>query len=227
MVPFWFLPYAIATGNTVVVKPSEQVPLSQLAPLRAACTRAEAPEGGRQHGQRRRRTSSNAHPRAPRTSRASRSSARPRSPSTSTSAAARPASASQALGGAKNFTVVTDDCDWEKTHRRTSSTARSAAPGSAASRRASSSASAAPTASSRRSSSRARRRSRSATASSPASRWARVISAKHKERVLGYIEKGREGGGGAPPRRAQPEGDGEPQGALPRADDLHQGVALA
>jgi malonate-semialdehyde dehydrogenase (acetylating)/methylmalonate-semialdehyde dehydrogenase len=30
MVPFWFLPYAIATGNTVVVKPSEQVPFSQV-----------------------------------------------------------------------------------------------------------------------------------------------------------------------------------------------------
>lgn len=26
MVPFWFLPYAVATGNTCVVKPSEQVP---------------------------------------------------------------------------------------------------------------------------------------------------------------------------------------------------------
>src|SRR6202042_1910454 len=30
MVPLWFLPYAIATGNTVVVKPSEQVPFSQV-----------------------------------------------------------------------------------------------------------------------------------------------------------------------------------------------------
>ena len=29
MVPFWFLPYALATGNTVIVKPSEQVPFSQ------------------------------------------------------------------------------------------------------------------------------------------------------------------------------------------------------
>jgi malonate-semialdehyde dehydrogenase (acetylating) / methylmalonate-semialdehyde dehydrogenase len=29
MVPLWFLPYAIATGNTFVVKPSEQVPLTQ------------------------------------------------------------------------------------------------------------------------------------------------------------------------------------------------------
>jgi malonate-semialdehyde dehydrogenase (acetylating)/methylmalonate-semialdehyde dehydrogenase len=28
MVPFWFLPYALATGNTYVVKPSEQVPLT-------------------------------------------------------------------------------------------------------------------------------------------------------------------------------------------------------
>jgi malonate-semialdehyde dehydrogenase (acetylating) / methylmalonate-semialdehyde dehydrogenase len=26
MIPFWFLPYALATGNTVIVKPSERVP---------------------------------------------------------------------------------------------------------------------------------------------------------------------------------------------------------
>ena len=29
MVPFWFLPYAVACGNTYVVKPSQQAPLSQ------------------------------------------------------------------------------------------------------------------------------------------------------------------------------------------------------
>ncbi|MBI4338116.1 MAG: CoA-acylating methylmalonate-semialdehyde dehydrogenase [Chloroflexi bacterium] len=29
MIPFWFLPYAVACGNTYVVKPSEQVPLTQ------------------------------------------------------------------------------------------------------------------------------------------------------------------------------------------------------
>jgi malonate-semialdehyde dehydrogenase (acetylating)/methylmalonate-semialdehyde dehydrogenase len=28
MIPFWFLPYAIATGNTVIVKPSERCPLT-------------------------------------------------------------------------------------------------------------------------------------------------------------------------------------------------------
>lgn len=31
MVPFWFLPYAIATGNTFVVKASEQVPMTMQA----------------------------------------------------------------------------------------------------------------------------------------------------------------------------------------------------
>lgn len=30
MVPLWFIPYAIATGNTYVLKPSEQVPLTQM-----------------------------------------------------------------------------------------------------------------------------------------------------------------------------------------------------
>jgi malonate-semialdehyde dehydrogenase (acetylating) / methylmalonate-semialdehyde dehydrogenase len=30
MVPLWFLPYAVGTGNTFVLKPSEQVPLSQM-----------------------------------------------------------------------------------------------------------------------------------------------------------------------------------------------------
>ena len=28
MIPFWFLPYAIACGNTVILKPSERVPLT-------------------------------------------------------------------------------------------------------------------------------------------------------------------------------------------------------
>src|SRR4030042_1874497 len=28
MVPFWFWPYAVATGNTFIVKPSEQVPMT-------------------------------------------------------------------------------------------------------------------------------------------------------------------------------------------------------
>jgi malonate-semialdehyde dehydrogenase (acetylating)/methylmalonate-semialdehyde dehydrogenase len=30
MIPFWFLPYAIATGNTLIIKPSEKVPLTMI-----------------------------------------------------------------------------------------------------------------------------------------------------------------------------------------------------
>jgi malonate-semialdehyde dehydrogenase (acetylating)/methylmalonate-semialdehyde dehydrogenase len=34
MIPFWFLPYAIAAGNTVIVKPSERVPMTMQAVFR-------------------------------------------------------------------------------------------------------------------------------------------------------------------------------------------------
>ena len=34
MIPFWFLPYAIACGNTVVIKPSERVPLTMQKVMR-------------------------------------------------------------------------------------------------------------------------------------------------------------------------------------------------
>jgi len=39
MVPLWFLPFAVATGNTFIVKPSEQVPLTQrlIVELLARC----------------------------------------------------------------------------------------------------------------------------------------------------------------------------------------------
>ncbi len=30
MIPFWFLPYAVATGNTFILKPSEKVPLTMM-----------------------------------------------------------------------------------------------------------------------------------------------------------------------------------------------------
>lgn len=35
MVPFWFLPFAIACGNTFILKPSEQVPLTQAIAFQA------------------------------------------------------------------------------------------------------------------------------------------------------------------------------------------------
>jgi malonate-semialdehyde dehydrogenase (acetylating)/methylmalonate-semialdehyde dehydrogenase len=34
MIPFWFLPYAIACGNTCIVKPSERVPSNNAKSLR-------------------------------------------------------------------------------------------------------------------------------------------------------------------------------------------------
>jgi malonate-semialdehyde dehydrogenase (acetylating)/methylmalonate-semialdehyde dehydrogenase len=39
MVPLWFLPFAVSTGNTFIVKPSEQVPMTQrlIAELLLAC----------------------------------------------------------------------------------------------------------------------------------------------------------------------------------------------
>ena len=44
MVPFWFVPYAIATGNSFIVKPSEQTPLSQVF-LAELADRAGLPGG--------------------------------------------------------------------------------------------------------------------------------------------------------------------------------------
>ncbi len=45
MVPLWFLPFAVVCGNTFVLKPSEQVPLSAQKHVRAA--RAMRPAAGR------------------------------------------------------------------------------------------------------------------------------------------------------------------------------------
>src|SRR5215207_9647113 len=44
MIPFWFLPYSLACGNTVVVKPSERVPLT-MQKVFALLDRLELPEG--------------------------------------------------------------------------------------------------------------------------------------------------------------------------------------
>ncbi len=52
MIPLWFLPYAIATGNTVVLKPSDRVPYLSGAADRAHCE--DGTPGGRgESGERR------------------------------------------------------------------------------------------------------------------------------------------------------------------------------
>ena len=64
MVPFWFLPFAIACGNTFVLKPSEQVPLTQQIAFEELDA-LELPAGRRQPRQRRPR-GRRGDPRAPR-----------------------------------------------------------------------------------------------------------------------------------------------------------------
>ena len=51
MIPFWFIPYAIACGNTVVIKPSERVPLTMQKVFELVDGRAAA--GGAEPGERR------------------------------------------------------------------------------------------------------------------------------------------------------------------------------
>ena len=91
MVPMWFLPHAIACGNTFIVKPSERVPLSQqrIFELLHECRLAR---GRREPGARRARTRWTRSS-ITRASPACRSSAARRSRTTSTSAPPRRASA--------------------------------------------------------------------------------------------------------------------------------------
>ena len=112
MVPLWFLPFAIATGNTFILKPSEQVPLSQrgmvelLERVRPAARRRE-PRQRRPRG-RRGDLRPPGHPR--RLVRRVDAGREARSTSAATHAGKRV----QALGGAKNFVVVMPDADFDR-----------------------------------------------------------------------------------------------------------------
>ena len=52
MIAFWFLPYALACGNTVIVKPSERVPLT-MQKVFGTARQPEAARGRREPGERR------------------------------------------------------------------------------------------------------------------------------------------------------------------------------
>ncbi len=112
MVPFWFLPYAIATGNTVVVKPSEQVPLSQVRLFQIVHDELKLPPGvlNMVHGARDVVNGILDHEGIAGVSFVG-STAIARHVYERCGATGKRA---QALGGAKNFTVVTEDCDWDK-----------------------------------------------------------------------------------------------------------------
>jgi len=108
MIPLWFWPYAVATGNTVVLKPSEQDPLTHQRVVELAA-QAGLPPGVLNvvHGGREAVTALVEHPDVRGISFVG-SSATAR---TLYAKASQEGKRVQALGGAKNFLVVLPDAD--------------------------------------------------------------------------------------------------------------------
>jgi malonate-semialdehyde dehydrogenase (acetylating)/methylmalonate-semialdehyde dehydrogenase len=111
MIPLWFWPYAVATGNTVVLKPSEQDPLTHHRVVELA-TQAGLPPGVLNvvHGGREAVTALVEHPDVEGISFVG-SSATARF---LYAKAAQHGKRVQALGGAKNFMVVLPDADFDR-----------------------------------------------------------------------------------------------------------------
>jgi len=111
MVPLWFLPYCIATGNTMVVKPSEQVPFSQVR-LFELIDKIGLPKGvvNTVNGGRDVVNAILDHKDIAGVSFVGSSPVAEHVYSRCGATKKRV----QALGGAKNFTVMMDDCLWDK-----------------------------------------------------------------------------------------------------------------
>jgi malonate-semialdehyde dehydrogenase (acetylating)/methylmalonate-semialdehyde dehydrogenase len=112
MVPWWFVPYAIACGNTVVVKPSEQVPMSQVRLFELIHEEVKLPPGvlNLVHGARDVVNAMLDHKDIQGISFVGSTHVAKHVYERCGATGKR----AQALGGAKNFTIVMDDCDWEK-----------------------------------------------------------------------------------------------------------------
>jgi len=111
MVPLWFLPFAVATGNTFIVKPSEQVPLSQ-ARIFELLERCDLPPGvvNLVHGGREVVEAICDHPDIRAVSFVGSTPVARAVYQRATHAGKRV----QALGGAKNFVVVMPDADLDR-----------------------------------------------------------------------------------------------------------------
>ena len=111
MVPLWFLPFAVGTGNTIIVKPSEQVPLSQRLIFRLL-EKCELPPGvvNLVNGGREIVEAICDHPEIRAVSFVGSTPVARAVYRRATHAGKRV----QALGGAKNFIVVMPDADWDR-----------------------------------------------------------------------------------------------------------------
>ncbi len=186
MVPFWFLPYAIATGNTFVVKPSEQVPFSQLR-LFELLDKLKLPKGvvNMVNGGKDVVNAILEHKDIAGVSFVGSSAVAEHVYDRCGATKKR----CQALGGAKNFTIVTDDCDWDKSvaniidsafgcaGQRCLATSIVLGVGPAHAKL-------------REKLAEAMKRIKVGEGHQPGVTMGPVISAKHREKVLGYIEKG-------------------------------------
>jgi malonate-semialdehyde dehydrogenase (acetylating)/methylmalonate-semialdehyde dehydrogenase len=186
MVPLWFLPYAIASGNTFVVKPSEQVPLSQLR-LFELIDQIGLPKGvvNTVNGAKDVVNAILEHEDIAGVSFVGSSPVAKHVYERCGATGKRV----QALGGAKNFTVVMDDCSWEKSianiidsaygcaGQRCLATSVVVGVGPAYARL-------------RESLVAAAKKVKVGNGALAGVTMGPVISARHKEKVLGYIERG-------------------------------------
>ena len=186
MVPLWFLPIAIATGNTFVLKPSEQVPLSQrkMAELLQA---SDLPPGvvNLVNGGREVVDAICDHPGIRAVSFVGSTAVARHVYQRATAAGKRV----QALGGAKNFVVVMPDADLD----RSIAAITESFYGCAGERCLAGSVLVPVGDAHAETRDRLVEAAKSLTVgdgAQPGVRMGPVISAKHRERVLGYIEKG-------------------------------------
>ncbi len=186
MVPLWFLPFAVVTGNTVVVKPSEQVPLTQRR-LFELLAMAELPDGvvNLVNGGRSVVEALCDHPGVRAVSFVGSTPVARQVYRRATSAGKRV----QALGGAKNFIVVMPDADLD----RAIETVTESIYGCAGERCLAGSV-LLPVGSvhdeTRDRLVEAARALRVGDGADPTTHMGPVISAGHRDRVLGYIEAG-------------------------------------